>query len=76
MVLKELFKNGDETYIIIRKIPVHNFIHKKTNAIIPEVFNLWKEHLGADKVLKHNETFLFCETVPEAELINEHNEEQ
>jgi hypothetical protein len=66
MVLKELFRNGDELYTVIRRIPVHNFTDKKTGSIIPEVFNLWKEHLGADKVLKQNETFIFCETVSDA----------
>ena len=66
MVIEELFRNGDELYKIIRRIPVHNFVEKKSGSIIPEVFNLWKEHLGADKVLKQNETFIFCETVPDA----------
>lgn len=66
MVIEELFRNGDELYRIIRRIPVHNFAEKKSGSIIPEVFNLWKEHLGADKVLKQNETFIFCETVPVA----------
>jgi hypothetical protein len=71
MALKELFRNGDDLYIVLRKIPVHNFKKRGSETIIPEVFNGWKEYLGADKVLRLNETFLFCETVPEAEIINE-----
>jgi len=71
MVIRELFRNGDELYEIIRRIPVHNFTEKKTGSIVPEAFNLWKEHLDADKVLKQNETFLFCKTVHDAELVYE-----
>jgi hypothetical protein len=75
MAIKELFRNGDDLYIVLRKIPLHNFKVKGSDAINPDLFNAWKEYLGADKVLKQNETFLFCETVPEAEIITEINEE-
>lgn len=75
MVLKELFQNGEDTYIVLRRIPLHNFRIKGSPALNSDLFNDWKDYLGADKVLKQNETFLFCETVPEAEIITEINEE-
>jgi hypothetical protein len=62
--MKELFFNGGEVYLIIRRIPIHNFT-KRDGSVIPEIFNGWKQYLGADKVLKTQTHFLFCETVEE-----------
>ena len=74
MVLNELFQNGEDVFRVIRRIPVHNFKKRGSETIISEVFNGWKEYLGADKVLRQNETFLFCENITEAEILNENEQ--
>ena len=65
MYKKQYAHNGN-LYLIIREIPLHNFT-RKDGSIIPEVFNGWKEHLGADHVLKTQTHFLFCEKVQDIE---------
>ncbi len=65
--MKELFYNNGTAYIILRKIPHHSVSDKKGN-IVPELFNAWKEYLGADHVLRNTTHFLYCETIPEVEF--------
>lgn len=71
MINKEIIRNDGNLYIILRKIPIHNFKERKTETINLELVNAYKEHLRADQVLRRDDTFLFCETVPDAEIINE-----
>ncbi len=63
-MMKRLFKNGDDLYLIIRELPIYKLTDKDGN-IKNELFNAWKEYLGADKVLKNQTHFMFCETVQE-----------
>ena len=65
--MKELFFNGDKAYIILRKIPHHNVCDKSGN-IISELFNGWKDYVGADHVLRTATDFLYCETIPDIEF--------
>jgi hypothetical protein len=63
-MIKRLFKNGDDLYLIIREFPIYQ-LTDKDGRIKNELFNAWKEYLGADKVLKNQTRFMFCETVQE-----------
>lgn len=63
---KRLFRNGDDLYVILRQITISN-LSNKDGSIRTELFNAWKEYLGADKVLKNSTHFLFCETITEPE---------
>jgi hypothetical protein len=65
-MLKRLFKNGDDLYVVIREFPI-GYMTYKDGTVKNDLFNLWKEHLGADKVLKNQTHFVFCETVTEPE---------
>jgi len=64
--MKEIYFNGDKAYTILRRVPIHNVSDKQGN-IISELFNAWKEHLGADHVLKNSTHFMYCETIPDIE---------
>jgi len=64
--MKQLYRHNDKVYVILRKLPHHNVSDKQGN-IISELFNAWKEHLGADHVLRDSTHFMFCETVPDVE---------
>jgi hypothetical protein len=48
-------------------MPLHQF-HDKTGIFNNEKMRIWKEWLGCDHVLKHNEMYLFVETIPEHEF--------
>ena len=64
--MKELFINNGKAYIVLRKIPHHN-VTDKQGTIISDMFNGWKEFLGADHVLRTSTHFLYCETIPDVE---------
>ena len=66
MIGRQIFRNGDDVYIILREIAIHN-LSNKDGSIRSELFNAWKDYLGADKVLKNSTHFLYCETIQEAE---------
>lgn len=48
-------------------MPLHQF-HDKKGVFNNEKMKVWKEWLGCDHVLKHNEMYLFVETLPEHEF--------
>jgi hypothetical protein len=64
--MKELYRYNDKVYVILRRMPHHNF-SKKNGDLILETVSLWKKYLGADHVLKDQTHFIFCETVKDAE---------
>ena len=65
-MFKKPYEHNGNLYLIIREMPLHNFT-RKDGSIIPEVFNGWKEYLGAEHVLKTKTHFLFCEKVQDVE---------
>ena len=65
--MKQLFKHGELLYLVNRVMPLHQF-HDKTGIFNNEKMKVWKEWLGCDHVLKHNEMYLFVETLPAHEF--------
>lgn len=48
-------------------MPLHQF-HDKAGVFNNEKMRVWKEWLNCDHVLKHNEMYLFVETLPTHEF--------
>jgi len=65
--MKQLYRHNDKVYLILRRLAHHNVSDKHGN-IIPEMFNAWKQFLGADHVLRDSTHFIYCETVPDVEF--------
>jgi len=65
--MKQLFKHGNLLYLVNRIMPLHQF-HDKAGVFNNEKMKVWKEWLGCDHVLKHNEMYLFVETLPAHEF--------
>ena len=63
---RELYFHNGKCYVILRALP-HHAVSDKQGRVISELFNGWKEHVGADHVLKTSTHFLYCETVPDIE---------
>lgn len=63
--MKGLYFYNDNVYVVLRAIPASNFYNKE--ELNREHLNNWKEYLSADHILKVDNRFLFCETVPEPE---------
>jgi len=64
--MKELFFNNGKAYLVLRRIPLHNFT-TKDGGILADAFNGWKAWLGAEHVLKTSTHFIFCLVVPDVE---------
>ena len=79
--MKKLYFYNDNVYLVLRDM-VASYFFNKQGELNRELLNAWKEYLGADHILKIENRFLMCETVPEPEwneVINETlvtNEEQ
>jgi hypothetical protein len=64
--MKKLYFYNDNVYLVLRDIPASYFFNKQ-GELNRELLNTWKEYLGADHILKTENRFLICETVPEPE---------
>jgi hypothetical protein len=63
-MITKLFRNGDELYTVLREFSI-SYMTEKDGSVNNRLFNLWKEHLGADKVFKNQTHFVFCLTIEE-----------
>lgn len=60
----KLYKHNDTWYKILREMPHHNFMDK--NGVIKlELLKAWRDWIGGDHVLRVQDTYLICETIPE-----------
>ena len=68
--MKQLFKFNDKLYVIIRAMAFHNF-ENSNGSINMEVLKAWRDHLGCDHVLRHNEQYLLVQTIQDAIIEDE-----
>ena len=64
--VKQIYYHNNTPYKVHRTIPRHNFNIK--NSLNMELVQMWRDHLGCNHVLQNQTHFIFCETIPEAEL--------
>ena len=69
--MKRLFKHNDKLYVIVRDMALHNFLNSD-GSVNMEVLKEWRDWLGCDHVLKHNERFLLVQTIQDA-IIDENS---
>jgi hypothetical protein len=69
--MKQLFKQNDKLYVVVRDMALHNFLNSDGNVNM-EVLKEWRDWLGCDHVLKHNERFLLVQTIQDA-IIDENS---
>ncbi len=62
---------NDNAYIVKRETPIHNFEVKGQNKLNMELLQAYRDYLGCDHVLRTPTHFLMCETITEAEIIEE-----
>ena len=71
MVLTHLTKHNDTWYKILREVPIHNFADKQGN-IHMDILKEWRDYVGGDHVLRTQTHFQICETIQEAQIIEEY----
>jgi hypothetical protein len=69
--MKQLFKFNDKLYVVVRDMALHNFLNRD-DSVNMEVLKAWRDHMGCDHVLKHNERFLLVQTIQDA-IIDENS---
>jgi len=62
---------NNNAYVVKRETPVHMFKQKGTSRLNMEMLQAWRDYLGCDHVLRTETHFLMCETIPDAEIIEE-----
>jgi hypothetical protein len=70
--MKQLFKFNDKLYVIIRSMAFHNF-ENSNGSINMDVLKAWRDYLGCDHVLRHNERYLLVQTIQDAIIEDENS---
>lgn len=73
MILDYIKCINDKAYVVKRETPIHVFVKKKENTINMELLQSYRDYLGCDHVLRTETHFLMCETIAEAEIIEDEN---
>lgn len=73
MILNYVKYINDQAYVVKRETPIHMFVKKKENTINMELLQSYRDYLGCDHVLRSQTHFLMCETIAEAEIIEDEN---
>ena len=67
-MFNKLYKHNDKLYVILRVMKTHQ-VTGNNGIINMELLKAWRDYEGADHVLRDGDTYLLCETVEEAQII-------
>jgi hypothetical protein len=62
------FHNGN-CYKVVRVLKIHNVAPK--GVVDMELLKGWRDYVGADHVLQKNDEYWLCETIKDAEIIDD-----
>lgn len=71
--MKTVYKHGDAAYIILKQKPISHFARKLGELPNMDYVKIYMEWVQADHVLRSETHFMFCETIQEAEIIEDEN---
>jgi hypothetical protein len=66
MGVNKLIRHNDDMFLVIREFAL-SYLTNKDGTTKNKPFNLWKEYLEADMVLKNQTHFMFCQKIVEPE---------
>jgi hypothetical protein len=66
-----IYKHGDAAYVILRKKPISYFAAKLGEMPNMDYVKIYMEWVQADHVLRSDTHFMFCETVQDAQIIED-----
>ena len=69
--MKSVYKHGEAAYIVLKKKPIFHFASKLGDEPDMEYVKLYMEWIKSDHVLRSETHFIFCETIPDAEIIED-----
>ena len=71
--MRSVYKHGDAAYIILKQKPISHFARKLGELPNMDYVKIYMEWVQADHVLRSETHFMFCETIQEAEIIEDEN---
>ena len=69
--MKRLYKHGDILYILLDTKPIHFFAPKLEEQPDMEKVQTYMKWRLSDHVLRSNTHFLFCQTISDAEVLED-----
>jgi hypothetical protein len=69
--MKSIYKHGDDAYIILKQKPISYFAQKIGDQPDMDHVKMYMEWLRADHVLRSDTHFMFCETIQDAEEVDD-----
>jgi len=68
---RPVYSHNGESYIILDQKPIHHFAKTYEDQPDMKYVHMYMQWCGADHALRNQTHFLFCETIPDAELLDE-----
>ena len=66
--MNRILISGDSAYVVLRTMPISKFGKEEPDM---EKVKLFRDWVKSDHVMKSATDFIFCETIKEAEIIEE-----
>jgi len=63
-----IYRHGDSTYVIVKQTLIQHFAKVIGEAPNMEYVQLYMQSLGCDHVLRNENHFMFCETIPDVDF--------
>ena len=68
---RPVYSHNGESYIILDQKPIHHFAKTYEDQPDMKYVHMYMQWCGADHALRNQTHFLFCETIVDAELLDE-----
>ena len=72
--MKSVYKHGDAAYHVVAQKPVHHFAKTFGEQPNMEYVQMYMKWLKCDHVLNNQTHFMFCETIHDAEIVEDEND--
>lgn len=69
--MKSVYRHGDAAYHIVAKKPVQHFAKTFSDQPNMEYVQIYMQWLKCDHVLNNQTHFMFCETIHDAEIVDD-----
>ena len=69
--MKSIYRHGDAAYYVVAKKPVQHFAKTFSDQPNMEYVQMYMKWLKCDHVLNNQTHFMFCETIHDAEIVED-----
>ena len=69
--MKSIYRHGDAAYYVVAQKPIQHFAKSFTEQPNMEYVQMYMKWLKCDHVLNNQTHFMFCETIHDAEIVED-----